>query len=145
MDSWLKSTDLLGPAACPAPAAHRMYCPVDCPCCTERDSELPELKDQMHLIVQTLGIKVFFKTHMRSRGALLVGKETELSEEATEIFPLLLRWILRPPMHGSAEVNLKKGLKLLVLRVGRRRPGERHRMPSELPPALPLVLLIPTP
>ena len=48
-DSWLKSTDLCGPAVCPAPAGHRMYCPVDFPCCTQRDSELQELKDQMQL------------------------------------------------------------------------------------------------
>ena len=88
MDSWLKSTDLCGPAACSAPAGHGMYCPVDCPCRTQRDSELQELKDQMQLIVHTLGTKNIFKTHMRSEGASSVGKETEASEEATEIFSI---------------------------------------------------------
>ena len=47
VNSWLKSTDLCGPAVCPAPTGYRMYCPVVCPCCTQRDSELQELKDQM--------------------------------------------------------------------------------------------------
>ena len=88
VDSWLKSTDLCGPAACPAPAGHRMYCHVDCLCRTKRDSELQELKDQMQLIVHTLSIKKTFKTHMRSEGASSVGKETEPSEEATEIFSI---------------------------------------------------------
>ena len=85
VDSWLKSTDLCGPAVCPAPAGHGMYCPVDCPRRTQRDSELHELKDQMQVIVHTLGIKNIFKTHMPSEGASSVGKETEPSEEATEI------------------------------------------------------------
>ena len=39
----------------------------------------------MQLIVQTLGMENIFKTHMRSEGASSVGKETEPSEEATEI------------------------------------------------------------
>ena len=86
MESWLKSTDLCGPAVYPAPAGHGMYCPVDCPCRTQRDSELQELKDQMQLIVHTLGIKNIFKTYMRSEGASSVGKGTEPSEEASEIF-----------------------------------------------------------
>ena len=47
VDFWLKSTDLCGPPVCPAPAGHGMYCPVDCPCRTQRNSELQELKDQM--------------------------------------------------------------------------------------------------
>ena len=88
VDSWLKSTDLCGPAVCPAPAGHGMYCLVDCPCRTQRDSELQALKDQMHLIVHTLDIKNIFKTNMRSEGASSVGKETEPSEEATEIFSI---------------------------------------------------------
>ena len=86
VDSWLKSTDLYGPAVCSAPAGHGMYCPADCPCCTQRDFELQELKDQMQLIVHTLGLKNIFKTHMRSEGASLVEKETEPSKEATDIF-----------------------------------------------------------
>ena len=69
MNSWLKSTDLCGPAVCPAPAGHGMYCPIDCPCGTQRDSELQELKDQMQLIVHTLRIKNILKTQMRSEGA----------------------------------------------------------------------------
>ena len=56
VDSWLKSTGLCGPAVCPAPAGHRVYCPVDCPCRTQRDSGLQELKDQMQLIVHPLEI-----------------------------------------------------------------------------------------
>ena len=63
-----------------------MYCSVDCPCRTERDSELQELKDQMQIIVHTLGIENIFKTHMWSEGASSVGKEMEPSEEATKIF-----------------------------------------------------------
>ena len=65
-----------------------MYYPVNCPCRTRRDSELQELKDQMQSIVHTWGIINIFKTHMRSEGVSLVGKETEPSEEATEIFPI---------------------------------------------------------
>ena len=42
----------------------------------------------MHLIIQTLGIKNLFKTHMRSEGASSVGQATEPSEEATEIFSI---------------------------------------------------------
>ena len=56
MDSCFKLTDLCGPAVCPARAGHGMYCPVDCPCRTQQDSELQELKDQMKSIVHTLGI-----------------------------------------------------------------------------------------
>ena len=89
VDSWSKSTDLCAPAACPAPAGHGMCCPVDSPCCTQRDSELQQLNDQMQSIVHTLGIKNVFKTHMRSEGASSVGKQTEPSEEATEILSLL--------------------------------------------------------
>ena len=88
MKSWLKSTDLCGPAVCPAPTGHRIYYPVDCLCRTQRHCELQELKDQMHLIVHTLGIRNIFKTHMPSEGASSVGKETEPSEEATEIFSI---------------------------------------------------------
>ena len=40
----------------------------------------------MQLIVHTLGMKNIFKAHMRSEGASSVGKETEPSEKATEIF-----------------------------------------------------------
>ena len=47
VNSWFKSTDLWGPAVCPAPAGHGMYCPADYPCRTQQDSELQELKDQM--------------------------------------------------------------------------------------------------
>ena len=86
MDSWLKSTALCSPAVCPAPAGHGMYCRVDCPCRTQRDSELQGLKDQLQVIVHTLGIRNIFKTHMRSEGASSVGKETEPSKEASEIF-----------------------------------------------------------
>ena len=42
----------------------------------------------MHLIVHTFGMKNIFKTHMRSEGASLVGKEMEPLEEATEIFSI---------------------------------------------------------
>ena len=88
VNSWLKSTVLCGPAVCPAPAGHGMYCPPDCPCPTQRDSELQELKDQMQLIVHTLGIENIFKTYMQSEGASSVGKGTEPSEEATENFSI---------------------------------------------------------
>ena len=37
----------------------------------------------MQLIVHEMGIKNIFKTHMRSEGASLVGKETEPSAEAS--------------------------------------------------------------
>ena len=50
-----------------------MYCPVNCPCGTQRDSEVQELKDQMQLIVHTLGIENIFKTHMRSEGKGAIG------------------------------------------------------------------------
>ena len=42
----------------------------------------------MQLIIQTLGIKDLFKTHMRSEGASSVEQVTEPSEEATEIFSI---------------------------------------------------------
>ena len=42
----------------------------------------------MHLIIETLGIKNLFKTHMRSEGASSVEQATEPSEEATEIFSI---------------------------------------------------------
>ena len=83
-----------------------MYCSVDCPCRTQRDSELLELKDQMQFIVHTLGIKNIFKTHMRSQGPSSVGEKQSHRSKPQRSFPLLLRWTLRPRMHGSAEVNL---------------------------------------
>ena len=86
VDSWLRTTEISGPTACSGPSGHGMYCPADCSCRFQRDAELQQLKDQMHLIIQTLGIKNLFKTHMRSEGASSVGQATEPSEEATEIF-----------------------------------------------------------
>ena len=86
VDSWLRTTEISGPTACSGPSGHGMYCPADCSCRFQRDSELQLLKDQMHLIIETLGIKNLFKTHMRSEGASSVEQATEPSEEATEIF-----------------------------------------------------------
>ena len=88
VDSWLRTTEISGPTACSGPSEHGMYCPADCSCRFQRDAELQQLKDQMHLIIQTLGIKNLFKTHMRSEGASSVGQATEPSEEATEIFSI---------------------------------------------------------
>ena len=88
VDSWLQTTEISGPTACSGPSGHGMYCPADCSCRFQRDSELQLLKDQMHLIIQTLGIKDLFKTHMRSEGASSVEQATEPSEEATEIFSI---------------------------------------------------------
>ena len=86
MDSRLNSTGLCGPTACAVPSGHGMYCPNNCSCRTHRDSELQALKDQIQLIVHSLGVKNIFKTHMTSDGASSVARETEPSEEATEIF-----------------------------------------------------------
>ena len=80
VDSWLRTTEISGPTACSGPA--------DCSCRFQRDAELQTLKDQMHLIIETLGIKNLFKTHMRSEGASSVEQATEPSEEATEIFSI---------------------------------------------------------
>ena len=88
VDSWLRATNISGPTACPGPSGHGMYCPADCCCTSQRDAELQELKDEMHLIVETLGIKNLFKTHMRSEDASSVGQGMEPSEEATEIFSI---------------------------------------------------------
>ena len=88
VDSWLRTTEISGPTACSGPSGHGMYCPADCSCRFQRDAELQLLKDQMHLIIQTLGIKDLFKTHMRSEGASSVEQATEPSEEATEIFSI---------------------------------------------------------
>ena len=88
VDSWLRNTDISGPTACSGPSGHGMYCPADCSCRFQRDAELQQLKDQMQLIIQTLGIKDLFKTHMRSEGASSVEQATEPSEEATEIFSI---------------------------------------------------------
>ena len=88
VDSWLRTTEISGPTACSGPSGHGMYCPADCSCRFQRDSELQLLKDQMHLIIQTLGIKNLFKTHMRSEGASSVEQATEPSEEATKIFSI---------------------------------------------------------
>ena len=88
VDSWLRTTEISGPTACSGPSGHGMYCPADCSCRSQRDSELQLLKDQMQLIIQTLGIKDLFKTHMRSEGASSVDQTTEPSEEATEIFSI---------------------------------------------------------
>ena len=88
VDSWLRTTEISGPTACSGPSGHGMYCPADCSCRFQRDAELQQLKDQMHLVIQTLGIKNLFKTHMRSEGASSVGQATEPSEEATEIFSI---------------------------------------------------------
>ena len=98
VDSWLRTTEISGPTACSGPSGHGMYCPADCSCRFQRDAELQTLKDQMHLIIETLGIKNLFKTHMRSEGASSVEQATEPSEEATEIFSIAPR----PPMQGSA-------------------------------------------
>ena len=65
VDFWLRTTEISGPTACSGPSGHGMYCPADCSCRFQRDTELQLLKDQMHLIIQTLGIKNLFKTHMR--------------------------------------------------------------------------------
>ena len=88
VDSRLRTTEISGPTACSGPSGHGMYCLADCSCRFQRDAELQELKDQMRLIIQTLGIKNLFKTHMRSEGASSVGQATEPSEEATEIFSI---------------------------------------------------------
>ena len=88
VDSWLRTTEISGPTACSGPSGHGMYCPADCSCRFQRDAELQLLKDQMHLIIQTLGIKDLFKTHMRSEAASSVEQATEPSEEATEIFSI---------------------------------------------------------
>ena len=88
VDSWLRTTEISGPTACSGPSGHGMYCPADCSCRFQRDSELQLLKDQMHLIIETVGIKNVFKTHMRSEGASSVVQATEPSEEATEIFSI---------------------------------------------------------
>ena len=88
VDSWLRTTEISGPTACSGPSGHGMYCPADCSCRFQRDAELQQLKDQMNLIIQTLGIKNLFKTHIRSEGASSVEQATEPSEEATEIFSI---------------------------------------------------------
>ena len=88
VDSWLRNTEISGPTACSGPSGHGMYCPADCSCRFQRDAELQQLKDQMHLIIETLGIKNLFKTHKRSEGASSVEQATEPSEEATEIFSI---------------------------------------------------------
>ena len=88
VDSWLRATEISGPTACSGPSGHGMYCPADCSCRFQRDAELQTLKDQMHLIIETLGIKNLFKTHMRSEGASSVEQATEPSEEATEVFSI---------------------------------------------------------
>ena len=88
VDSWLRTTEISGPTACSGPSGHGMYCLADCSCRFQRDAELQTLKDQMHLIIETLGIKNLFKTHMRSEGASSVEQATEPSEEATEIFSI---------------------------------------------------------
>ena len=122
-----------------------MYCPANCPCRTQRDSELQELKDQKQHMVHTLNIKNLFKTRMWSQGASLVGKETQPSDEAMEIFSIA-PWV--PSKNTDARISrckLKKRVKISRSQRGRRRPGKEHRMPSKLPPALPLQLLIPTP
>ena len=79
VDSSLKYTDLCGPAVRPAPAGNRQYCPADCPCRTQRESELQKRKDQMQSIVHALGIKKIFQIHMRSEGTSSVERETEQS------------------------------------------------------------------
>ena len=88
VDSWLRTTEISGPTACSGSSGHGMYCPADCSCRFQRDAELQTLKDQMHLIIETLGIKNLFKAHMRSEGASSVEQATEPSEEATEIFSI---------------------------------------------------------
>ena len=98
-DAWFSSTALCGPAVFPTPAGHRMCCPVDCSCLANRDSELQGLKNQMQLILHTLGKKKNFETDMRSEGASSAGKETEQSKKLQIFFPSLLRWNVRPPMH----------------------------------------------
>ena len=99
----------------------------------------------MQFIVHTLGIKNVFKSHMRSEGPSWVGKETEPSKEATDIFPIAPLVDSNTTDARSAEVNLYKGLKPLAPGVGQQQPEKGHTMPRELPPALPLQLLILTP
>ena len=100
VDSWLKSTVLCGPTICPVPAGHGMYCPNDCSCCTHRDSELHALKAQIQLIVDSLGVKNIFKTHMRSEGASSVEKRLSHRRKQRKFFPRPLRWTLKPPTLG---------------------------------------------
>ena len=68
-----------------------------------------QLKDEMQLFVHPLGVKYILNPHMRSEGALSVGKGTEPSEKATDFFPSLPRWTVRPLIRRSAEANSRKG------------------------------------
>ena len=112
VDSWLRTTEISGPTACSGPSGHGMYCPADCSCRFQRDSELQLLKDQMHLIIETLGIKNLFKTHMRSEGASSVEQATEPSEEATEIFSIAPSVDSRTTEARISRTKLKERVKI---------------------------------
>ena len=112
VDSWLRTTEISGPTACSGPSGHGMYCPADCSCRFQRDAELQLLKDQMHLIIQTLGIKDLFKTHMRSEGASSVEQATEPSEEATEIFSIAPSVDSRTTDARISRIKLKERVKI---------------------------------
>ena len=112
VDSWLRTTEISGPTACSGPSGHGMYCPADCSCRFQRDAELQQLKDQMHLIIQTLGIKNLFKTHMRSEGASSVEQATEPSGEATEIFSIAPSVDSRTTDARISRIKLKERVKI---------------------------------
>ena len=112
VDSWLRTTEISGPTACSGPSGHGMYCPADCSCRFQRDAELQQLKDQMSLIIQTLGIKNLFKTHMRSEGASSVEQATEPSEEATEIFSIARSVDSRTTDARISRTKLKERVKI---------------------------------
>ena len=112
VDSWLRNTEISGPTACSGPSGHGMYCPADCSCRFQRDAELQQLKDQMSLIIQTLGIKNLFKTHMRSEGASSVGQATEPSEGATEIFSIAPSVDSRTTDARHSRTKLKERVKI---------------------------------
>ena len=112
VDSWLRTTEISGPTACSGPSGHGMYCPADCSCRFQRDAELQLLKDQMHLIIQTLGIKDLFKTHMRSEGASSVEQATGPSEEATEIFSIAPSTDSRTTDARISRTKLKERVKI---------------------------------
>ena len=112
VDSWLQTTEISGPTACSGPSGHGMYCPADSSRRFQRDAELQLLRDQMHLIIQTLGIKDLFKTHMRSEGASSVEQATEPSEEATETFSIAPSVDSRTTDARISRTKLKKRVKI---------------------------------
>ena len=48
--------------------------------------EIQTLRDQLQLIIQSLGTKKILKTHMHSVGASYLARAIEPSVEATDIF-----------------------------------------------------------